>query len=288
MQPTDTISKLYRSFKRYLFHLIQQSQEQFSITLHTAIPEEPFESLATSYVQGRNRGLRELEIRVLTPAFYSRFVHYAYTSEALDRECIFTDEKNRTLWISRPQLLPLLLNRSVSAENQSPLVTRSYFDELRWNVLKKLRCAPATPAYGSSSSYDPAMTSEDVRSLPYSEFDQYVRNRCPSAQACEYRRTVTKLFLAQRLCFGFSQIIGLLDSVVRLLLCYMALSQLGVMRARITQADIGGCSTSMFRNGTLCVCLRDVRQAHGEWWWLIGAALAVSTTHLYGFLKGYN
>jgi hypothetical protein len=271
-----------------LFHLIHQSQEQFSITLYTAIPEEPVESLATSYVQGRNRGLRELEIRVLTPAFYSRFVHYAHTSEAFDRECIFTDEMNRTLWISRPELLPLLLNRSVAADDQQPLVTRGYFDELRWNILKKLRCAPATPAYGSSS-YNPALTTEDVRSLPYSEFDQYIRNLCPGAQAREYRRTVTKLFLAQRFSLGFTQSIGLLDLLVRLLLCYLGLSQLVVMRDQIAQADIGGCSTSMFRNGTVAVCLRDVREAHGEWWWwLIGAAITVSTNHLYGFLKGYN
>jgi hypothetical protein len=239
-------------------------------------------------VSGRNRGLRELEIRVLTPAFYSRFVHYAHTSEAFDRECIFTDEKNRTLWISRPELLPLLLNRSVAAEDQPPLVTRGYFDELRWNILKKLRCAPAIPAYSSSSSYNPALTTEDVQALPYSEFDQYVRNRCPRAQARKYRRTITKLFLAQRLCFGFAQIVRLLDLIVRLLLCYLGLSQLVVMRTQITQADIDGCFTSMFRNGTVAACFRDVREAHGEWWWLTGAAVAVSTNHMYGFLKGYN
>jgi hypothetical protein len=287
----DIFSALYKWFKRYLSTLIHQSEEPFNILLHTAIPEEPIERLATTFRLGRNRRLKELEIRVLTPAFYSRFAHYAYTSEAFDRECIFTDEKNRTLWISRPELLPLLMTKSAEAEAEAEdrlsMVTRGYLDELRWEILKKLRCAPARSAYGASSPSNPALTTEDVRSLPYSELDQCAKNR-PRTESSRYRRMVTKLFIAQRLGFGVTKIIGLLDLIVRFLLCYLGLSQLAAMRAQIAQADILGSSPSMFRDGTVSACMRDVREVHGQWWWLVGAAVAVSTSHLYGFAKGHN
>jgi hypothetical protein len=95
---------------------------------------------------------------------------------------------------------------------------------------------------------------------------------------------VTKLFLAQHFTFGSVEFIGLLDLMVRVLLCCLCILQLGVIRA---QADIYGCSAKMFKDGTLGACFKEVRDAHGEWWWLIGSALCVSACHMYGLLKGY-
>jgi hypothetical protein len=48
---------------------------------------------------------------VLTPAFFSRLVHYAHSSEVFDRECVFTDERNRIIWVSKPALLTHFLIR---------------------------------------------------------------------------------------------------------------------------------------------------------------------------------
>lgn len=228
--------------------------------------------------------MKELVIRILSPVFYARFVHYAYTSEAFDRECVSTDEKNRTLWISRPDLLPLLLRKSNSSKSW-PAIKRSYFDEMRWSILRKLRCAPAPPAYTVSTPSKAEFTTEDVRTLPFSTLDQFVRSVHGQEHAGNYRRTVTKLFFAQRFTLGFVEIIGLLDLIIRVLLCCLCIFQLGVIRA---QADIYGCSARMFKDGALDACFKEIRDAHGEWWWLIGSALNVSACHMYGLLKGYN
>jgi hypothetical protein len=262
----NIFSELYKLFESYLVHMIHYSQEPFHITLHTAILEEPIKHLNSTYIQGRNRRLVDLEIRVLSPAFYTRFVHYAYTSEAFDRECIFTDERNRTLWVSRPQLLPLLLNQRLPEETRYSHGKRGYLDELRWSMLRKLRCAPATPAYGASSASHP----EDVRSLPFSEFDQYIRE-AGCAQAWRYRRIVTKLFIAQRLGIGNAGVLGLLDLVARMMLCYLGLSL-------SAHADTNGYSA------------RRSRYVYGQWWWLVQVStmVAVCGVHLYAFLKGYK
>jgi hypothetical protein len=100
---------------------------------------------------------------------------------------------------------------------------------------------------------------------------------------------VTKLFLAERFGFGFAEVLGLIDLIVRTTLCWLAASQLVVMRARFEQADIGGCSTKMFRDANVsAACFKDVKELlHGEWWWLVGTMIATSACHEYGLMKGY-
>jgi hypothetical protein len=280
---------LYKFFKDYLYFLVEQSREPFNITLHTAIPDDPCQIITSTHRPRQGEQPRELEIRVLTPAFYSRFVHYAYTSEALDRESIFTDEKNRTLWISRPQLLPLLINKPGHSETDARLVTiRSYFGELRWRLLKTLRCAPASSSYESSTPSRAETRTEDVRSLPYSELDQYARSLSDRAWAGEYRRTVTKLFLAQRFSLAFPEVVGLLDLLFRILLCCIGVFQMATWRTMSQKASFGRASTTMAANGTSSMLFQDDREAYDEWWWLIGSAVSVSACHVYGMLKGYD
>jgi hypothetical protein len=251
-------STLYAIFRDYLLHLVNQSGDAFRITLHTGIPDVPEQTIETADIQGAP--IRHVMIRVLTPAFYSRLVHYAYTSEVFDRECIFTDEKNRTLWISRPQLLALLLSPSRSTQDQT-VVQRSMLDRLRWNLLRKLRCPPAEPAYYPTPQL-PNFHVDDIRALPFSGLDEFVRRPSGQVYAGEYRRAVTKLFLAQRYFQGFTEIVSMLDVIVRILLCYAGASQL-VGAGQVT----------------------DTRWVS---WELLKPALAVSACHAYEFLKGYT
>ena len=218
----------------------------------------PEQTIETADIQ--DAPVRHLVIRVLTPVFYSRFVHYAYTSEAFDRECIFTDEKNRTLWISRPQLLALLLSPSRPSQDQA-VVRRSMLDRLRWNILRKLRCPPAEPAYNPTPQL-PSFHVDDIRALPFSAVDEFVRRPSGQMYAGAYRRAVTKLFLAQRYFLGFTEMISMLDVIVRMVLCYAGASQL--------------------------VGAQQVTDTRWVSWELLRPALAVSACHAYEFLKGYT
>jgi hypothetical protein len=285
---TNLSSELYYIFKDYVTHLVHQSREAICVNLYTALPDVPVQTITSSRQHEHDQEVRNLEIRVLTPAFYSRFVHYAYTSEAFDRECIFTEEKNRTLWISRPALLPLLLNKpSSSSASSGSIVWRGYLDELRWTILRKLRCAPAISAYPVSSPSGIEFAAADIRTLPFSDMDLFVRSSSGRAYAGAYRRCVTKLFLARRLGLGFADIPGPLDMIVRLLLCYLGAAQLMAWSHQAQDSEVVTCVGRVIREGW-SPCLLELRKAHGEWWWLIGTSLSISVCHFYGLMKGYS
>jgi len=97
---------------------------------------------------------------------------------------------------------------------------------------------------------------------------------------------LTKLFLAQRFAFGFAEVLGLVDVIVRVLLCWLGVFQLASLRAGSQNAGIDGCSTKILRDWTLNAWYRDVNDGQVEWWWLVGAMLATSACHGYGLLKG--
>jgi hypothetical protein len=258
------------------------------VTLYTALPDVPVQTITNSRQHDHEQEVRKLEIRVLTPAFYSRFVHYAYTSEAFDRECIFTEEKNRTMWISQPGLLPLLLNSpSFSPASSGSNVWRGYLDELRWTLLRKLRCAPATSAYSILSPSGAEFVAADIRSLPFSDMDLFVRSSSGRAYAGAYRRCVTKLFLARRLGLGFADIPGPLDMIVRLLLCYLGAAQLMAWSHQAQDPEVVTRVGKVVRDGW-SPYLPGLGKTYGEWLWLVGTSMSVSACHLYGLMKGYS
>lgn len=228
------------------------------------IPEIPKQTIAFTG-SPRERVAKELEIRVLTPAFYSRFVHYAYTSEAFDRECIFTDEKNRTCWVSHPKILVQLLSQSTSAVSMSTVSnSRNYLSEFNWSLLKKLRCALAEPAYNAIPK-NSEFHLEDIRATSFSDMDAFVKKQYNRRCAGEYRRIVTKLFIAQRVCLGFPQVITLIDWIVRILMCYLAAQKVS--------------GSSIFIRYSLL---------EQGWWPLLGNIAVTSASHAYAVLKGYQ
>ena len=255
-------SALQKIFKGYLDHLVNTSSEPIQINYQTAIPDVPDQVITSDQSSGRDRNVKKLDIHVTTPAFYSRFVHYAHTSEALDRECLFTDEKNRTLWISQPELLPLLLPKQSRDKNIEMAAKRSFLAELRWKLMKRLRCQPAEPAYPvtpKSATFDV----DDIRTLPYSDFDRFVRGDVGTVVAGDYRRMVTKIFLAQRVMLGFVEMVDVLDLGLRVGLCWVATKGM----ASLSVSDRQAWSTELLRMMSMVLC--------------------VAGCHLYGLVKGY-
>lgn len=286
-------SKLQEVFREYLQQLVNQTEYPFQIMFKNSSDKNVPHFISTTRVPDHDRPRQYIEIRVLTPAFYSRLIHYTYTSEAIDRECIFTDERNRTLWLCRPKLLPLLLSEQSSVhieDEETEPVGRSYLDELRWMLLRKLRCPPPDQAY-SMTPRSSAINVDDIRSRPYSELDRFVRSSKGQKFAGDYRRSVMKLFLAQRFCFGFSEIVSLLDLTIRLLLCYLAVLQMEHWGSSWAGYESTKCLSGLFRREDWSTCSnvldgndRDWRR----WWWVGKSALSIYAPHAYGLLKGYR
>ena len=206
---------------------------------------------------------RTLTLRVLTPAFYSRFVHYAHAAEAFDRECLATHEKNRTISIKNTKLLPELLN-TIKSTRPIQHSERSLLDQIRWVCLRLLRCHPPDAIYPHHSNEDAEYRLSDIRSFGYSEHDEYVKDQSEDASA--YRRIVTKLFLARRFAIGIPALISALDWVFRGLLMLVTM----YLAKNIDSIDV----------------LRLRRYDTKDVWTFAGLTMLANAVHIWSVLKG--
>nr|POE56244.1 hypothetical protein CFP56_50788 [Quercus suber] len=203
-------------FQTFLTHTVAEATKPLRVIYepaHSGGRETVLYSPGFTYEEDHQR---TLTLKVLSPAFFSRFVHYAHAKEALDRECLATDEKNRTLAIERPELLPILLDAMHTQRQQNtsqPPSTSSLLENFRWSCLRRLRCAPAAASYPTSDP--PSYRISDIRASRFSELDAFVRRHCRSDAAANYRRATSKLFLAQRIALGLPPLLVVLDLAFR-------------------------------------------------------------------------
>ncbi|TID20871.1 dna-binding wrky domain-containing protein [Venturia nashicola] len=206
-------------FVAYLHYLVDNSDADLEL-VYTS-PTSGNKPLRFSSIEGQSgdRDMRTLEIRILSPAFFGRYVHYSHTSEAFDREGMFTDEKNRTILVSNPEFLTLLLKCERDISFMKTYLTP--LDRLRWNVHRQTRCPPGSPTYPSVQQDKHVVKAKDVRMRPFSPMDRVVQR---SGLAWLYRRQCMRLFLAQRLVLGFTPLIDLLDLSIRVFLIHLAIT----------------------------------------------------------------
>lgn len=203
----------------YLHYLVDNSDADLDLVYTSPTSGNKLMRFSSIKGHGTDRDMRTLEIRILSPAFFSRFVHYAHTSEAFDREGMFTDEKNRTILVSHPELLTLLLKSERDISFMETYLTP--LNRLRWDLHRRLRCPPGSPTYPSTQQDNNVAKVKDVRMRPFSPMDRVVQR---SGGAWLYRRQCMRLFLAQRLALGFTPVIDLLDLSTCVLLIHLAMS----------------------------------------------------------------
>ena len=216
---TDDEATLEQFFHEFLEHAVEHIDTPFRLEYQPAHADgRDIEMYSPGFTYEEDHK-RTLTIQVLSPAFYSRFVHYAHAKEAFDREYLAADEKNRTLVIKNPSLLPILLDAIQKAVSQSKAQTQSTLSTLRWSLLSRLRCPPPSVAHPSNNSPEYEIT--DIRSFRDSELDSHAKTR--SKESTVYRRIVTKLFLAQRFALGIPAAISAVDWLFRVLLLWMSM-----------------------------------------------------------------
>lgn len=220
---SSTERQLEAVFRRYLRHLVEQSPTPLTVNYVPSGISEKTEELMLSPRAKIKAGIsQELEIRVLTPIFYSRFVYYAHDLEAFFCEI----NESCTIWASRPDLLPkLLLKKPTMTLESSGLRQYAYF-----KMIQRLRVRPKRIERPMTSSRVKAAKARaavvDIRKFFISSMDAYVmENELASAQSA-YRSSVLKLFVADRIALGSVQLLEaqrlILQAVVAWLLsCVM-------------------------------------------------------------------
>jgi DUF1365 family protein len=241
---TPEEAQLEAYFSAFLTSVVEAADKSLRVIYQAAHHSDSELVLYSSGYLREKEHERTLTVKILSPAFYSRFVHYSHAKEAFDREALATDEKNRTLLIEPPHLLPILLDAMKQATTRDPsspptmphdsrtsplpsrLLPNNPFSSLRWTILRKLRCPPAAPAYPPVT--DPSTTITDIRTHPLSELDIFTRSAnstnatnssttssTETLNSSHYRHTLTKLFLAQRFTLGLPVLVTALDLLFR-------------------------------------------------------------------------
>ncbi|KAK5699461.1 hypothetical protein LTR17_023231 [Elasticomyces elasticus] len=226
-----SISRPYTSDERrlepfirsFLAHIVQEASDPIRLVYepaHSEGSEIVFYSPSFTYEEDQKR---TVTLKVLSPAFYSRFIHYSEWYKAIDTECFTRDERNRTATLEGTTPLPgsspnSTLNNKAGLDEKQHVKTRSsgLVDQVRWACMRRLRCPPATYAYPDNAVYALSMSYPAPSAL-----DVFVQEYCDDADT--YRRTAIKLFLAQRLCFGIPALLNVLDYVLRSVLLLVSL-----------------------------------------------------------------
>ena len=158
----------------------------------------------------RQEDLSTVELNVVTPAFYSRFVYYHSDKAAFANEILDDNTENRTARLSDERLSSALAQAipcnhlKESATSQDNLIRR-----LGWALLRRLRRSPdrglypypAIPSLREGEQKPPEATNL-LFSDGLSDFDEYIKSSRTKREQDEYRRIVTRIFLSGRIALG--------------------------------------------------------------------------------------
>ncbi|KAI1473953.1 hypothetical protein F4774DRAFT_422783 [Daldinia eschscholtzii] len=209
-------SQLEPIFRRYLKYLVEQSPESLVVKyVSSGIPDAPIETMASTRAKEKPDSAEKLEFKVLTPAFYSRFVYYAHDFEAIFCEL----SESNTIWVSNPKLLPRLF---VKKQPPAPFQTASYLDYGCFMAIKELRQRPERieRPLTSSQASPTSPPQKDIRGFRLSSMDGYVLSQEDNKSRRIYRNSVLALFMADRIALGNVDILQLELWVFRFLLAW--------------------------------------------------------------------
>ncbi|CAJ2503237.1 Uu.00g106310.m01.CDS01 [Anthostomella pinea] len=204
-------------FRRYLRHLVEQSSAPLALRyIPSGVADARPEDMLSAAAEKGLDFAEHLEFKVLTPAFYSRFVCYAHDLEALFCEM----NENCTVWVSNPKSLPKL----VFKKPPPPLQIANYLDYGYFSAIKNLRQRPERIERPVTSS-QPTTTSaqKDIRGFRLSSMDGYVLSNEDDETRQLYRHLILRLFVADRIAFGSVDVLWVEGLLLRILLAWVAL-----------------------------------------------------------------
>ncbi|KPM36445.1 hypothetical protein AK830_g10121 [Neonectria ditissima] len=208
----DSIEKkLEEVFRKYLQHLVEDSPSSISVKYIPNGIEGPAEEIFHSASSVTTPKTAEhIEIKILTPVFYSRFVHYAHDFEAMFSELA----ESYTVWVDKPELLPKVFLKKAA----QPLHASNIVDYLCFQLMKNLRHRPekiVRPLTSAAATSTTTNTAVDIRDFRISSMDAYVLEQGDARLKRAYRSAVTRLFIANRVAFGSTELLGLMELIAR-------------------------------------------------------------------------
>lgn len=193
-------------FRSYLRHLVEQCHKPLVVKyVSSGVTSNVEETMSSPRCTGLAEDIVTLELKVLTPVFYPRYVRYAH-----DFEAIFTEmADNGTIWVNEPKYLPYIFLKKVS----TPLQSTNAMDFFLFKAIQTLRRRPPTIPRVSKSADPPANMplTMDIRDFRISPMDAYVLEQASRQTKVTYRSMLLRLFVADYYLMGNAM---LLDSTI--------------------------------------------------------------------------
>lgn len=187
-------------FRKYLRNLVEQCQAPLALKyVPCGLADSGKELMLSPAAKDKqDADVEEMEFKVLTPVFYTRFVFYAHDLEALFSEL----RESSTIWVSRPDLLPKILFKkpAPALEARNPM-DFAYYEAIRY--LRRRPDAIVRPLTSSQPLQQSSPTTAvDIRDFRISSMDAFMLQQEDTAMRKRYSSLVLRILVAHRLAFG--------------------------------------------------------------------------------------
>ena len=198
-------------FRKYIRHFVENSPVPMKLWyIPAGLVDTTGEAMISPSAQlvGEDK-VKQLDLRVLTPLFYSRYVHYPSCLHALISE---SQLLNSTISLSDTDLVASLGNNYHAATPSPPPKYSSSWEKTSFLVLRHLR----TEASKIENCETKSESEKNILPLPeikdrnrISELERFVLKAGTPAQRFEYIRRIGKMYLADRIALGWLEILDL-------------------------------------------------------------------------------
>lgn len=217
-QFTKTEEILESVFRKYLQFLVEQSPHPLTLKyLPGGLATLPNGIFASSVSQYSSRETEHIELKILTPLFFTRFIHYAHDFEAIF--CELTEAC--TIWVDKPEALTRIFLKKISPT----LNTFSMTDFVHFKLIQVLRRRPvkiqqSTPS--AQTKMQPTTQATDIRDFRISSMDAFVLEHCEEPQKLSYRSTVARIFVANQYLMGNTRLLYFMELLLRIIISWCA------------------------------------------------------------------
>ena len=206
----DIERSLQGAFRKYLRSLVERSPTPIVVHyIPSGDPEVSEEVIRSPSATDLNESTDGIKIKILTPVFYSRFVHHAHDSEAIFCELA----ESCTFWTDRPEQLTKIFLKKGSP----PLLSSSLVDYVWFRIIKSLRRRPRKIERPFTSADKPSSpnTRMDIRDFRMSSMDAFILGQEDDTLKKAYRTAVLRLFMADRVALGSTTSLGMMELLGR-------------------------------------------------------------------------
>lgn len=211
---TSVEESLERCFSEYLELLVRRSGKPISVKYYASGLLSCPERIFTSCNGKDPENDMVLELRVLTPAFYSRFIQYWNHLDAVNAEL----NVHKTIWVDKPELLSYIFGKISITSRSISLSDRLFASLLRLLRNKPRRITLDSTLEGPSRTWHVAFgNKEDTMS----NMDSYILLNGSRDLKMELKCATVRQLVADRFFIGRTEILDRMSCVARVGIAYV-------------------------------------------------------------------